>query len=194
MNVAIIDYGAGNVQSLKFALERLGYSRVTLTSLAGEIQQADKVIFPGVGHALAARKALEDKGLIEVIPALTQPVLGICLGMQLMFAHSEEGNVPGLGIFEGKVKRFNIPLAVPHTGWNSLENTKGNLFENVPVNSYVYFVHSYFAPVNKATTAVTNYGLQFAAAAQDDNFFGCQFHPEKSGEIGSLILSNFLSL
>jgi len=191
--IAIIDYGAGNIQSVQFALERLGV-KAQLTSDATQIASADKVIFPGVGHATPALKALQEKGLDTLIPNLTQPVLGICLGMQLMCNYLEENNCNGLGVFQVDVRRFSAKEKVPHTGWNSIENLRGKLFNTIEEKTHVYFVHSFFADVSNVTIAETNYGVSFSAALQKANFYGCQFHPEKSGDIGEQIIRNFLTI
>lgn len=193
MKIAIIDYGAGNVQSVLFALERLGYTG-KITSNANEIISADKVIFPGVGEASSAMKMLYEHDLVKVILQLKQPVLGICLGMQLMCKSSEEGNVNGLGIFDIDIKKFSNDVKVPQMGWNSIYNLKTSLFEGISENEYMYLVHSYYASTNKYAIATTNYGIEYASAIQKDNFYGVQFHPEKSGKIGELILNNFLNL
>jgi glutamine amidotransferase len=193
MEIAIIDYGAGNVQSVCFALERLGYSG-KVTHDADAISSADKVIFPGVGAAQAAMTKLKHSGLDTLIPKLKQPVLGICLGMQLMCAHSEEGDTEGLGIFEEKVVRFPDSVKVPQIGWNAIENLKGPLFTGVTEASDIYMVHSYYVALGADTIAQTSYGLWYSAALGKNNFYGTQFHPEKSGGIGERILANFLSL
>jgi len=186
--VAIIDYGAGNLHSVMYALERLGVDPI-LTNDKTVLTSADLVVFPGVGHAHAAMEALKDKDLVDFIPTLKQPVLGICLGMQLMCSHTEEGNVKGLGIFDDKVVRFEGDFKVPHMGWNGLLDGKSIVAD---VNADVYFVHSYFVPVGSSTIATTNYNGSFSAALQKDNFFACQFHPEKSAKAGEQILQNFL--
>ncbi len=191
--VVIIDYGAGNIQSVQFALERLGV-KAQLTSDATQIAKADKVIFPGVGHATPALKALQEKGLDTLIPTLTQPVLGICLGMQLMCNYLEENNANGLGIFSVDVRKFLATQKVPHMGWNKIDNAQGALFKEAPSDAYLYFVHSYFANIGESTIAETNYGIPFSAALQKANFYGCQFHPEKSGDAGEQILRNFLTI
>ncbi len=192
MKTAIIDYGAGNIQSIQFALKRLGVDAF-LSSNAQEIATADRVIFPGVGEASSAMKKLKLTGLDKLIPTLKQPVLGICLGMQLMCASTEEGNTKGLGIFDVQVKRFSNTLKVPQMGWNAVNNLKGLFFNSVSENEYVYSVHSYYAPLCKQTIAQTHYGLPYSAALQKDNFLGVQFHPEKSGEVGERLLSNFIN-
>lgn len=193
MKVVIINYGAGNIQSLKFALERKGYEGV-LSSNAEEILAADKVIFPGVGEASSAMQKLRSTGLDKVIPQLTQPVLGICLGMQLMCNSSEEGNTTGLGIFDMTVHRFNGEVKVPQIGWNHIYNLKSELFEGVEEKEYVYLVHSFYAPACKEAIATTDYGVEYASALKKDNFYGVQFHPEKSSSTGEKILENFLKL
>lgn len=194
--IAIIDYNAGNVRSVLFAMERLGYTAV-LTSDPEQIRRADKVIFPGVGEASTTMAYLRSSGMNTLIPALTQPVLGICLGMQLMCTHSEENNTPCLGIFPQQVKRF-VPDGmhkVPHMGWNSLENIRPEAF--IPESmqgDYVYFVHSYYVEEGPYTIAQSHHILPFSAAMQKDNFFATQFHPEKSGRVGEAVLQHFLKL
>ena len=192
MKVCIVDYGAGNVQSLDFALNRLGVSGI-LTSEKEIIMDSDKVIFPGVGEASTAMRKLKSTGLDKVIPNLKQPFLGICLGMQLLCNSSEEGNSKGLNIFSCNVRRFTNKLKVPQMGWNTIENLKGPLYKKID-NSYVYLVHSYYVPIIKSTISVTEYGLKYSSAIQKDNFFGVQFHPEKSSNVGKNILKNFLDL
>ena len=191
--VVIIDYGAGNIQSIQFALERLGCHSV-LSKDKTEIEQADKVIFPGVGHAESAMQKLKETGLEKVIPNLKQPVLGICLGMQLMCNYSEEGQTEGLGIFDVDVKRFEISEKVPHMGWNVINDLKTPLFEGIPEQAYMYFVHSYYVPDNSETIGITDYEISYCSALAKDNFYGVQFHPEKSGKLGEKILENFLNL
>ena len=193
MKIAIINYGAGNIQSILFAIERLGYSAV-LTNNPEEIQQADKVIFPGVGEASYAMQKLKESGLDSLIPTLKQPVLGICLGMQLMCHHSEEGNTEGLGIFDANVIRFSNKVKVPQMGWNQIYNLKSPLFEGINNNEYMYLVHSYYVPNCSEAIANTNYDVEYASALQKNNFYGTQFHPEKSGDVGEQILGNFLKL
>jgi imidazole glycerol-phosphate synthase subunit HisH len=193
MKIAIVNYGAGNIQSIKFAIQRLGFEAV-LSSDAEEIRGADKVIFPGVGEASSAMKMLKSTGLDEVIPTLTQPVLGICLGMQLMCEHSEEGDTTGLGIFDANVVRFNNSQKVPQIGWNKIFDLKSQLFQGVKENDYVYLVHSYYIPECTETIASTEYGVEYTSAIQKDNFYGVQFHPEKSSSAGELILKNFLNI
>ena len=195
MNVAIIQYNAGNVCSVEYALRRLGVEPV-LTANEALIRQADRVIFPGVGEAAYTMSYLREHGLDRLIKSLTQPVLGICLGMQLMCSHSEEGEVDCLDIFHVPVKRF-IPTAgekLPHMGWNTLEQTCTPLFHGFDREEYVYFVHSFYVPVNEATAATTHYIHPFSASLQRDNFYATQFHPEKSGTVGERILTNFLEL
>ena len=193
MKIAIIDYGAGNIMSIKFAIQRLGFEAF-LTSNEEEIRNADKVIFPGVGEAGSAMKILRSTGLDKVIPTLKQPVLGICLGMQLMCKSSEEGNTLGLGIFDAQVIKFNGNLKVPQIGWNNIYNLETALFTGVKEMDYVYLVHSYYVPECEGTIAVTNYGVEYSTAIQKDNFYGVQFHPEKSSTAGEKILFNFLSI
>ncbi len=191
--VAIIDYGAGNTKSIEFALNRLGVSAL-LSSNPGEIRQADKVIFPGVGQAAAAMKKLEETGLNTMIPQLKQPVLGICLGMQLLCNFSEEGSTYGFGVFDTEVKRFPDGIKVPQIGWNTIFELRGPLFKGIPEHEYMYSVHSYYAAPCKETAAMGRYELNYAAALQKNNYFGVQFHPEKSGKTGARILSNFLEI
>ena len=192
-DIVIIDYGAGNVKSVQFALQRLGYDAKLSDDLA-IVKQAKKVIFPGVGHAATAMQYLAKNGLDKLIPTLKQPVFGICLGLQLMCEHSEESNTECLGIFPQEVKLFTVPLKIPHMGWNQISNLKGSLFNDVTNNSHVYFVHGYYADISEHTIAQSNYDIPFSAALQKDNFFACQFHPEKSGSVGAQILKNFLEL
>ncbi|CAM4265407.1 imidazole glycerol phosphate synthase subunit HisH [Gillisia limnaea] len=193
MKIAIINYGAGNIQSIKFAIQRLGFEAV-LSSDEVEIRNADKVIFPGVGEASSAMRMLRSTGLDKVIPTLRQPVLGICLGMQLMCESSEEGNTTGLGIFHAKVVKFNNTVKVPQIGWNKIYDLKSELFEGVAENEYVYLVHSFYVPECKETIASSEYGVEFTTAIKKDNFYGVQFHPEKSSVAGEKILKNFLDL
>jgi len=191
--IAIIDYGAGNVQSVMFSLERLGQDAF-LTNKIEEIQNADKVIFPGVGEARSAMKALTDLGLDKLIPTLKQPFLGICLGMQLMCNHSEENDTKALGIFPVEVKKFKTELKVPQIGWNQIWDLKSVLFKGIENNSFMYFVHSYYVPENEYNIACSDYGINFSSAINKDNFYACQFHPEKSGNAGQEILKNFLEI
>lgn len=193
MKIVIIDYGAGNVKSVQFALERLGYEAICSNDVS-VIKSADKVIFPGVGEAQSAMKEIKKYGLDKVIPKLKQPVLGICLGMQLMCRYSEENNTECLDIFSIDVAKFKENLKVPQISWNTLTNLKEPLFKNVEEDSFVYYVHSYYVPENKYTIASTEYGLKYAGAIQKDNFYACQFHPEKSSEVGEQILKNFVNL
>ncbi len=191
--IAILDYPAGNVASVRHALYRLG-GDVIITSDADELLRADRIIIPGVGEASTAMHHLRMHGIDRLLPALTQPVLGICLGLQVMCASTEEGPAEGLGIFPVSVKRFPPDDLVPHMGWNTLADLQGPLFKGVSPSDDVYFVHSYYAACSAHTTAVCDYILPFAAAMQRDNFFATQFHPEKSGPAGERILRNFLSL
>lgn len=191
--LAIIDYGAGNTKSLQFALERLGVNSL-LTSNADQIKSADKVIFPGQGAAGSAMQKLKHFGLDQLIPELKQPVLGICLGMQLFCKHTEEGDVQGLGIVKGTVKRFSSKVKVPQMGWNSIHNLKGELFDGIQEGAYMYLVHSYFVPDSTETVATSNYDGSYSVALQKENFYGVQFHPEKSSKQGQLVLNNFLKL
>ncbi|MFT7612100.1 MAG: glutamine amidotransferase [Parvicellaceae bacterium] len=192
MKVAIIDYGAGNVQSVKFALKRVGVEAIVTDDL-DIIKGAERVIFPGVGEASAAMSVIRSKGLDQVIRELTQPVLGICLGMQLMCTASAEGDTAGLGIFEEKVLKFEPFLKVPQMGWNRITDVKSELLEGVE-KEHMYFVHSYFVPKSKYTIASCDYIEEFSAALHKDNFYACQFHPEKSGAKGAVIIENFLKL
>ncbi len=191
MDIVIIDYGAGNVRSVQFALERIGYE-AECTNVPSRIQRAEKVIFPGVGEASSAMAELRRFGLERLIPALEQPVLGICLGMQLMCRFSEENNTECLGIFPLDVLRFPDRNKVPHIGWNNIRNLKTDLFGEIQEGSYAYYVHSYYVPDNRFSLASTDYGLTYAGAIGKDNFYACQFHPEKSGSTGERILENFI--
>jgi glutamine amidotransferase len=193
VKIVIIDYGAGNIQSIKFALKRLGFNAV-LSHDTEEIRNADKVIFPGVGEAGSAMRKLKTSGLDTLIPLLQQPVLGICLGMQLMCNHSDEGNTTGLGIFDVDVHRFSNNVKVPQTGWNQITELKSLLFDGLTDKAYMYLVHSYYAPICAETIAVSTYEGRYSTALQKDNFYGVQFHPEKSSEAGARILDNFLAL
>ena len=193
MKIAIIDYGAGNVQSVQFALNRLGFEGI-LSADSEFILSADKVIFPGVGAANSAMKKLHESGLDQIIPSLKQPVLGICLGMQLLCNYSEEGNTDGLGIFDVAVKKFPADHKIPQMGWNTIYNLQSPLFEGISEKDYVYLVHSFYVEKTENTIASTKYGLEYASALQKDNFFGVQFHPEKSGKTGEKILGNFLKI
>ena len=196
MKVAIIKYNAGNIFSVDYALRRLGVEPV-ITADAEELTGADKVIFPGVGEAATTMDYLRRTGLDQLIKDLKQPVLGICLGMQLMCRHSQEGDVDCLGIFQTDVKRFHPQQhedKVPHMGWNTLTETRGDLFKGFDKEEFVYFVHSFYVPVNECTAAQTQYIHPFSAAIQKDNFYATQFHPEKSGKTGERILTNFLNL
>ncbi|MGZ9736226.1 imidazole glycerol phosphate synthase subunit HisH [Flavobacterium sp. GNP002] len=193
MKIVIINYGAGNIQSIMFAIERLGFKAV-LSNNPDEIKAADKVIFPGVGEASSAMKMLLESGLETLIPTLKQPVLGICLGMQLMCNKSEEGNTKGLGIFDADVVKFTSKVKVPQMGWNTIYNLKSDLFKGISENEYMYLVHSFYAPLCVETIATTNYELEYSSALENNNFYGTQFHPEKSGDIGEQILANFLKL
>lgn len=201
MKLAIVKYNAGNIQSVIYALNRQGIDPI-LTNDKEELLSADKVIFPGVGEASSAMAHLNKAGLVEVLPTLKQPFLGICIGQQLMCAHSEEGNVDCLNIFPVQVKKFNgkteggLKYKVPHMGWNKLTNMNSPLFEGLdPLHAYVYYVHSFYCEHNPAyTIAETNYILPYSAALHKDNFHAVQFHPEKSGKVGEQILENFLKI
>ena len=191
--IAIIDYVAGNVKSVENAVRRLGFETI-ITSDFEEIRNAEKVIFPGVGEASTAMKYLKQKNLEKLIPTLKQPFLGICLGQQLLCDFSEEGATKCLGIFDLKVKEFPSTDIVPHIGWNNLQKLQGPLFEGISEADNFYFVHSYYCEVGEFTTSECDYILPFSATLQKDNFYGTQFHPEKSGDVGSKILENFLKL
>lgn len=194
MKVAIIKYNAGNIRSVDHALNRLGV-KAEVTDDPSTINSAHKIIFPGVGEAENTMKYLKERGLDRLLKGLTQPVLGICLGQQLMCSWSEEGDTPCIGIFDEPVLRFpSGGLKVPHMGWNSLDRVEGKLFPPELQGQYVYFVHSYYVPVGENTAAETTYMVPFSAAMQKNNFYATQFHPEKSGDPGSLILSQFLEL
>ena len=191
--IAIIDYVAGNVKSVENAVRKLGYETL-ITSNPEEIKNADKVIFPGVGEASTAMNYLKSLKLDELIPTLKQPFLGICLGQQLLCDFSEEGNTKCLGIFDLKVKQFPATDIVPHMGWNNLQKISGKLLNGISEDDNFYFVHSYYCEIGENTTSECDYILPFSATLQKDNFYGTQFHPEKSGDVGSLILQNFLKI
>ena len=193
MTVAIIQYNAGNTSSVGFALERLGVTPI-VTDDPELLRTADKVIFPGVGEASAAMKYLKDRNLDSLIKNLQQPVLGICLGMQLLCQHSEENNTDGIAVFDTMIKKFNADLKVPHMGWNKVEDMAEPLFANISNEPYCYFVHSFYAELCTQTIATADYGIKFSAALEQDNFYGVQFHPEKSAAAGQQILQNFLNL
>lgn len=193
MKTAVIKYNAGNTQSVLFALERLGV-KAELTDNPEKIMKSDKVIFPGVGEASSTMQYLRERKLDELIIKLKQPVLGICLGMQLMCSYSEEGDTECLGIFPQKVLKFKGDLKIPHMGWNSITKLKTNLFKDLPESKFVYFVHSFYVEKGQQTIADCNYILNFSAALQKDNFYATQFHPEKSGQAGEQILKNFLKI
>ncbi|MFZ4928514.1 imidazole glycerol phosphate synthase subunit HisH [Chryseobacterium sp. Mn2064] len=191
--IAIIKYNGGNVSSVQNALNRLKVDSV-VTDDPELIMKADKVIFPGVGEASSTMKLLKEKGLDLLIPQLKQPVLGICLGMQLMCKENEEGNTEGLGIFDIKVRKFPSIDIVPHMGWNTISGQNSLLFSEIGNRSDVYFVHSYYCELSEYTTSVCDYILPFSSSLQKDNFYAVQFHPEKSGDIGSTIINNFINL
>jgi glutamine amidotransferase len=191
--IAIVKYNAGNIKSVQNSLNRLGYKSI-ITDDPGELQSADKVIFPGVGEAASAIQYLRERGLDQTIVSLSQPVLGICLGLQLMCRHTEEGDTKCLGIFDADVKLFPPVDKIPHMGWNNCLTMKGNLFNGLSVKDDLYYVHSYYAEISSCTLATCDYILPFSAAMQIRNFYATQFHPEKSAEIGEKILKNFLEL
>ncbi len=192
-HIKIIDYKAGNIASVRYAFRRLGLE-AGLAAYPDELKKADKLIFPGVGHARAAMNILKGKDMDQAIQSFKGPVLGICLGMQLMADSSEEGDMEGMGIFQEKIKRFSGNFKIPHMGWNSLYGLKGPLFKDVPEGSHVYFVHSYYMPQSSQAIGLCQYGEAFTAACSKDKFFGVQFHPEKSGKPGMQILQNFIDL
>ncbi|MCF0177568.1 MAG: imidazole glycerol phosphate synthase subunit HisH [Bacteroidales bacterium] len=194
--IAIVDYSTGNIRSVINAMKRIGAEDVVLTSDAAIIASADRVILPGVGDASASMSALREKGLDKCVKALHQPVLGICVGMQLMSARSEEGDVECMGIFETCVRRFEPQpgLKIPHMGWNSINELKSPLFAGLAGGEYVYYVHSYRPDICRDTICRTDYGGEFSGALRRENFYGTQFHPEKSGSIGEIILKNFIAL
>jgi glutamine amidotransferase len=191
--IAILKYSAGNVESVSNALKRLGYE-CTITDDPAEIRSAEKVIIPGVGEAGSALKYMKEKGLDKTIISLQQPVLGICLGLQLLCSYSDESCVRCLGIFDAHVKKFPPFEKVPHMGWNNFSALKGVLFKGINTDDNVYFVHSYYPEITDFTTAICDYVLPFSAAMHKDNFYGVQFHPEKSADTGAKILKNFLDL
>lgn len=196
MKLVVIKYNAGNIRSVQIALERLGITPV-VSDDPETIRSADKLIFPGVGEASSAMEYLRARRLDEVICQATQPLLGICLGMQLMCSHSAENDTSCLGIFEEKVKRFESTdpqIKIPQIGWNNISQLKGPLFKGIDENSYCYFVHSYFASIGEDTIAVTDYCSKYSAALSKRNFFGVQFHPEKSATVGAQIITNFLNI
>jgi imidazole glycerol-phosphate synthase subunit HisH len=193
MKIGILSYGAGNVASVQNALERLGVNSF-ISDKPEELMQADKLIFPGVGHASHAMERIKHKGLDSVLELFDRPLLGICLGMQLMGKISDEGSTDGLGLLDFSVKLFKITEKVPHMGWNSIEIEQNPLFNGIPNGSYFYFVHSYYAEICENATAKCIYEIPFTAAVWKNNLFGVQFHPEKSGEVGMEVLKNFIEL
>lgn len=193
MNVAIVDYGVGNIKSIQHSLDRIGVNHI-YTMAQEEIISAEKVIFPGVGDASYAMRQLKNQNLDKLIPNLKQPFLGICLGMQLMCNSSEEGDTSCLGIINSSVKKFNSNNnKIPQIGWNNIKNLKTNLFKGVNENEFMYFVHTYYVPKSTYTISESSYGLTYSSAINKDNFYGTQFHPEKSGLIGEKIIKNFIS-
>jgi len=193
MKVSIIKYNAGNVQSVLFALERIGINAI-VTDDKDLLTTSDKIIFPGVGEASSAMRYLREKNLDEVIVELKQPVLGICLGMQLMCKYSEEGSTNCLGIFDNNIKLFSGDVKVPQIGWNNIYDLRTNLFQGIKENEYMYLVHSYYADISEQTIAKTNYGIEYSSSLQKNNFYGVQFHPEKSSDAGQQLLKNFIKL
>jgi len=193
MKVAIIKYNAGNVCSILNALNRIGIEPI-ITDNAEYISTADKVIFPGVGEASSAMQYLKEHRLDIVIKNLKQPLLGICLGMQLLCRSSEENNTLCLGVFDQDIKKFSSEHKIPQIGWNSISELSSELFKGVKNEEYVYFVHSYYAEISKNTIATTDYGIKYSSALQKDNFYATQFHPEKSGIVGAKIIENFINL
>lgn len=194
MKIAVIKYNSGNVQSVQYALQRIGVS-AEVTDDAVTIQMADKVIFPGVGHAGPAMKYLKEKGLDKIIPGLKQPVLGICLGMQLLCRYSAEGDTACLGLFDSEIKLFeSADCKVPQVGWNNIYDYRSVLFDGLHEGDFVYTVNSYYAAVSGDTVAKTDYIFPYSAALQKNNFYTVQFHPEKSGTVGEIILKNFIQI
>ncbi len=193
MNIAIVKYNAGNIRSVTYALQRLGVEPC-ISDDADTLRAADKVIFPGVGEASTAMRYLKERKLDVLLPELKQPVLGVCLGLQLMCRHSEEGDTPCMGIFDVAVRKFNHGLKVPHMGWNQLQPTGNPLFTDLPEESYLYYVHSYYAELTGATIGTTEYGISYSAALHKNNFYALQAHPEKSGKTGQRIIENFLKI
>jgi glutamine amidotransferase len=193
VDIVIIDYGAGNIKSIDFAFKRLGVE-TTLSNNIEDIMKADKVIFPGVGEASSAMRMLCENNLDKLIPQLEQPVLGICLGMQLLCNYSEEGDTKGLGVFDVDIKRFNSDLKVPQMGWNTIYDLKSKLFNTINNDEFMYLVHSYYAELCDDTISKSNYGFEYSTALKNNNFYGVQFHPEKSGIFGEQILDNFLKI
>ena len=191
--IAIVKYNAGNITSVKNAVERLGYSCIVTDDIV-ILKSAEKVIFPGVGEASSAMHFLKEKGLDDVIKNLKQPVLGICLGQQLLCQFSEEGDTGCLGIFNSSVKKFEPKLKVPHIGWNSISQQNSLLFNGISEEENFYFVHSYYAEIGEETSAICDYIVSFSASMQKDNFYATQFHPEKSSQVGQQLLLNFLKL
>lgn len=193
--IAILDYKMGNLRSVENALKRLG-AEFTVTDDAGVIRSADKVLMPGVGNAAEAMENLRSASLVDVVRSLRRPVLGICVGMQVMCRHSEEGDVDCLNLFDARVKRFvpSADLKVPHMGWNTIGNLESKLFKGIDGGEYVYFVHSYYPELCSDTIATSRHGVMFSAALKYENFYGTQFHPEKSGDVGERIIENFLRL
>jgi imidazole glycerol-phosphate synthase subunit HisH len=194
MKIGIVKYNAGNIESVKNALDRLGVESI-VTDSSEILQTVDKVIFPGVGEASTAMNYLRERKLDEVIKSLAQPVLGICLGMQLLCEYSEENETNCLGVLPNKVRKFQSEkLKIPHIGWNTISNLKGKVFDGIAENSYVYFVHGFYVESSEETVATCDYGIVYSASVEYKNFYAVQFHPEKSGEIGAKILENFVKL
>lgn len=193
MKVAIIKYNAGNIRSVSFALQRIGVEPI-VTDRIEDLNTADKIIFPGVGEASSAMRYLKEKQLDKVICNFKQPVLGICLGMQLLCEKSEEGNTDCLGIFKQNVLKFSDANKVPQIGWNTIENLNSKIFNHLQEQEFMYFVHGYYVEKSANTIATANYGIEYSAALKKENFYGVQFHPEKSSDAGQIILENFLTL
>jgi glutamine amidotransferase len=193
MKVSIIKYNAGNVQSVLFALERIGVNAIVTDDIS-ILKSSEKIIFPGVGEASSAMQYLRERKLDDVIVGLKQPVLGICLGMQLMCKFSEEGNTECLGIFDNQIKLFIGDIKVPQIGWNNIYDLKTNLFEGIKDNEYMYLVHSYYAEISNHTISKTDYGIKYSSSLHKNNFYGVQFHPEKSSDAGQKLLENFIKL